>query len=132
LALTDLPESLSTIPLVSDDAEPLSASVLSLWQGDQQTPRRRDLHQHRPYVGALCRHRHCGRAARWPRRRRLADPPAGLDDAHTTLAALTEAGVDMAAVAGQLEAEGVALFAESYADLLRGVEEKRQAIRTAS
>jgi transaldolase len=56
----------------------------------------------------------------------------GLDDARATLAALAEAGVDMAAVAGQLEDEGVALFAESYDDLLRGVEEKRQAIRAAS
>ncbi|NNJ13301.1 hypothetical protein EKD04_023535 [Chloroflexales bacterium ZM16-3] len=45
VALTDLPASLSMIPLAPDDAEPLSASVLSLWQGDQQTPRQRDLHQ---------------------------------------------------------------------------------------
>lgn len=54
----------------------------------------------------------------------------GLDDARATLAALAETGVDMAAATRQLEAEGVALFAESYDQLLRGVEEKRQTIRS--
>jgi hypothetical protein len=41
----DLPASLSTTPQAPGGAEPLSAPVLSLWQADQPTPRRRDLHQ---------------------------------------------------------------------------------------
>ncbi len=53
----------------------------------------------------------------------------GLEEAHATLAALAEAGIDEDAVTGQLEAEGIAAFAASYDELIAGVEQKRQAVQ---
>ena len=45
-------------------------------------------------------------------------------EAHKTLQALAKAGIDLKAVATQLEKEGVASFAKSYDDLLRSIEQK--------
>ncbi|HEV2122650.1 MAG TPA: transaldolase, partial [Chloroflexota bacterium] len=45
-------------------------------------------------------------------------------EAHKTLAVLAEAGIDLKAVATQLEKEGVASFAKSYDHLLRSIEQK--------
>jgi transaldolase len=51
----------------------------------------------------------------------------GLDQARATLRALEEeAGLDFAALTQQLEDEGVALFVQSYDELITGVEKKRQ------
>jgi transaldolase len=48
----------------------------------------------------------------------------GLAEAHAQLEALAGAGVDLKAVAAQLEADGVGLFAKSYDDLLASIEQK--------
>jgi transaldolase len=40
------------------------------------------------------------------------------------LAALTSLGIDLAAITTELEADGVAKFAASYASLLTGIEAK--------
>jgi transaldolase len=50
----------------------------------------------------------------------------GVAEAHATMKALKEAGVDIDAATAQLENEGVAAFAKSFEDLLAGVEEKRE------
>lgn len=49
----------------------------------------------------------------------------GLAEARATLAGLGEVGIDFDAVTQQLEDEGVALFATSYDELIKGVEHKR-------
>jgi len=49
----------------------------------------------------------------------------GIEAAHQTLESLAEAGVDLTAVTDQLEADGVAAFADSFAALRRHIEEKR-------
>ena len=57
----------------------------------------------------------------------------GLDDARATLRALgDEADIDFEAVTRQLEAEGVALFAHAYDELLAGVDKKRQHMQEPS
>ena len=48
----------------------------------------------------------------------------GLAEAHGTLAALARLGIDMKAVAQQLEKDGVASFAKSFEDLLGTIERK--------
>lgn len=50
----------------------------------------------------------------------------GVDEAHATMKALKQAGIDIDAVTKQLENEGVASFAKSFEDLLAGVEAKRE------
>ena len=52
----------------------------------------------------------------------------GMDDARRVLAQAAEAGIDIEAVAAQLEEEGVAAFAESYRKLLSVIEEKVEGI----
>ena len=54
----------------------------------------------------------------------------GVDKARATISALEEeAGLDFAAVTQQLEDEGVALFVQSYDELIAGVEKKRRKMR---
>lgn len=48
----------------------------------------------------------------------------GADKAHAHLAALAEAGIDMADVSRRLEEEGVAAFAKSFDELLQALEDK--------
>ena len=56
----------------------------------------------------------------------------GVDKACATISALEEeAGLDFAAVTRQLEDEGVALFVQSYDELIAGVEKKRREMRVA-
>ncbi|MDQ3699428.1 MAG: transaldolase, partial [Chloroflexota bacterium] len=55
----------------------------------------------------------------------------GMAEAHAQLAALAQAGIDMKAVAMQLEKDGVALFAKSYDDLLEGIEHKMREVAPA-
>jgi transaldolase len=55
-----------------------------------------------------------------------------VDEARAVLAALAEVGIDYNAVTKQLEDEGVDSFAKSYAELIAGVEQKRQQIRASS
>jgi len=52
----------------------------------------------------------------------------GLDDAERHLAELAEAGVDYDDVVSVLEAEGVQKFADSFAELLAGIETKTRAV----
>jgi transaldolase len=54
-----------------------------------------------------------------------------LAGAHATLRDLSALGVDAGKVAGELEAEGVKKFADSYDQLLKAVEEKEKAMRVA-
>ncbi len=51
---------------------------------------------------------------------------ADLPAARQAMAALAEAGIDMAAVTHQLEEEGIATFVKSFDALLAGVESKRE------
>jgi transaldolase len=53
----------------------------------------------------------------------------GIDEARATISALEELGLDFAAVTQQLEDEGVALFVQSYDELIAGVEKKRREMR---
>jgi transaldolase len=55
-----------------------------------------------------------------------------VDEARAVLAALAEVGIDYNAVTKQLEDEGVDSFAKSYAELIAGVEQKRQQMRASS
>ena len=55
----------------------------------------------------------------------------GVDEAERLLAALAEAGVDYADVVAVLEAEGVQKFADSFAELLVGIEAKAGALAAA-
>ena len=55
----------------------------------------------------------------------------GIDEARATMSALEELGLDFAAVTQQLEDEGVALFVQSYDELIAGVEKKRRELRVA-
>jgi transaldolase len=52
----------------------------------------------------------------------------GLSDAHGTIRALGEAGIDMHAVGERLEREGVASFAKSFDDLLATIHKKTASI----
>jgi transaldolase len=52
----------------------------------------------------------------------------GLPEAHATLRALGEVGVDLKAVAQRLERDGVASFAKSFDDLLATIERKVAAL----
>jgi len=49
----------------------------------------------------------------------------GLDEAHQTVRRLAEAGIDMAAVMGRLQDDGVKAFADSFDKLLATLEQKR-------
>ena len=53
----------------------------------------------------------------------------GLDAAHETMRRLAAAGIDMAEVTQRLELEGVKAFADSFAQLRRGIEEKCARLR---
>jgi transaldolase len=55
----------------------------------------------------------------------------GLDEAKQHLAALARAGIDLKAVAKQLEEDGVALFAKSYDALLEAIEKKAKEVAPA-
>jgi transaldolase len=55
---------------------------------------------------------------------------AGVEQAQDTLDRLAQAGIDLVAVTDQLEAEGVKSFSDSFAALLRGIEEKRARLRS--
>ena len=52
----------------------------------------------------------------------------GLDDAERLLSELAEAGVDYDDVVAVLEAEGVQKFADSFAELLAGIEAKTRTV----
>ena len=52
----------------------------------------------------------------------------GMGEAEAQLEALKRAGIDMHAVGVKLEADGVALFAKSYDDLLAAIEKKASAV----
>lgn len=54
-----------------------------------------------------------------------------LDDARETLSALAQIGIDMSAVAEQLEAEGIEKFAKPFDALLTSIEQKSRHLRTA-
>ena len=54
----------------------------------------------------------------------------GVTRAEGQLEALRQAGIDLATITAQLEAEGVASFAASYASLLAGIESKLGALTT--
>jgi hypothetical protein len=51
---------------------------------------------------------------------------AGADDA--TLAAAERCGLDLRAITEQLQADGLAAFAQSYEQMLRAVDDKRRTI----
>jgi transaldolase len=55
----------------------------------------------------------------------------GVDDARRLLEELADAGVDYDDVVAVLEAEGVKKFADSFADLMEGIEAKRGALAAA-
>ena len=55
----------------------------------------------------------------------------GIDEAHALLKSLEEAGVDYDDVTDTLEREGVQKFADSFKELMEGVEEKREAFVAA-
>jgi transaldolase len=55
----------------------------------------------------------------------------GVDEARDLLVALSEAGVDYEDVVAVLEAEGVQKFADSFAELIEGIEAKTQALHAA-
>lgn len=54
---------------------------------------------------------------------------AGVDEAHSTWAALAEAGVDLDDVARVLEIEGVAAFAKAFDELIGSLDAKANALR---
>lgn len=62
---------------------------------------------------------------------RTVDTPEALDSARATMRALAEAGIDMDAVTLQLQHEGVKSFAESFDQLIKTLESRRQALTTA-
>jgi len=62
---------------------------------------------------------------------RTVDTPEALEAAHRTMRELAAAGIDMQAVTHQLELEGVKSFANSYAQLLQTLENRRRALTTA-
>jgi transaldolase len=51
-----------------------------------------------------------------------------VDEARFIVQELAAAGIDLDAVARQLEAEGIALFAESYENLLRTIDARRETL----
>ncbi len=51
----------------------------------------------------------------------------GVDEARLVIHELAAAGIDLKEVAQRLEAEGIALFTESYEELLRAIESRRAA-----
>jgi transaldolase len=55
----------------------------------------------------------------------------GVDDAHRTLEAFAEAGIDYDDVVAVLEREGVDKFADSFKELIQGVADKRDQFVTA-
>jgi transaldolase len=62
---------------------------------------------------------------------RTVDTPEALDNARDVMRALAEAGIDMDAVTLQLQHEGVKSFAESFDQLIKTLEGRRQALTTA-
>lgn len=55
----------------------------------------------------------------------------GLAEAHTLLAKLAEVGISLKEVTDELEIDGVKKFSESFADLLRTIEERRKEVIAA-
>jgi hypothetical protein len=53
-----------------------------------------------------------------------------VDEARAALSKLAELGVDLKAIAEELQADGVAAFAAGYDAVLAGLERKKQAILT--
>jgi transaldolase len=51
---------------------------------------------------------------------------SNVEAAHAVLQALEDVGIDMTAIADQLEAEGVVSFQQSFNDLLAVLEAKRK------
>jgi transaldolase len=63
---------------------------------------------------------------------RTVDSPAALEAARATLRDLAAAGIDMDAVTLQLQREGVKLFAESFDQLIKTLEGRRQTLALSS
>ena len=53
---------------------------------------------------------------------------AGVDDARAALSKLVQLGIDVSAIAEELQAEGVAAFASAYDSVLAGLERKKLSI----
>jgi len=53
---------------------------------------------------------------------------AGVDEARAALSKLIQLGIDVGAIAEELQADGVAAFASAYDSVLAGLERKKQAI----
>jgi transaldolase len=52
----------------------------------------------------------------------------GVDEARTALSTLVQLGIDLDAIAEELQADGVAAFASAYDSVLAGIERKKQSI----
>jgi transaldolase len=53
---------------------------------------------------------------------------AGVDEARAALSKLVQLGIDLDAIAEELQADGVAVFASAYDSVLAGLERKKQSI----
>ena len=53
---------------------------------------------------------------------------AGVDKARAALSKLVQLGIDLGAIAEELQADGVAAFASAYDSVLAGLERKKQSI----
>jgi transaldolase len=62
---------------------------------------------------------------------RTVDAPGALEQARQTMQDLAAAGIDIDAVTDQLQHEGVSSFADSYDQLIKTLEGRRQALTTA-
>ncbi len=58
--------------------------------------------------------------------------PGSAAEAHETIAHLEKAGISMKAVTDQLETEGLKLFADSFDDLMKSLEQKRDALKVGA
>jgi transaldolase len=56
----------------------------------------------------------------------------GVDEARAALSKLAELGIDLQAIAEELQADGVAAFASGYEAVLAGLERKKQSILTGT
>jgi transaldolase len=63
---------------------------------------------------------------------RTVDTPAALAAAEQTMRELAAVGIDMQAVTLELQKEGVKSFADSFDQLVRRLEERRQALAAVS
>ena len=59
---------------------------------------------------------------------RSATVAAGVDEARAALSKLAQLGIDLDAIAEELQADGVAAFASAYDSVLAGLERKKQSI----